>query len=383
VGDVILLDQRGCGASHPALQLDTAWTFPLETPLERGHAIAVAKEHGAAAAETLRASGVDPGAYNTVESADDIAALCDALGVERMHLVGTSYGTHLAMAFMRRHPARVARAVLAGPEGPDHTLKRPSAVHRQMERIAARVRGHEELWRSTGNFVDNLGSVLSELEESPRRMSLKDPESGRLEKAMIGRFDVEYIVSVGAADTRLISILPSWFAHMALGDNTDFLRHDLLVRYLLHLRRELGRNAMGFCMDCASGASAARLRRIAVEEKAYPLGRTIDFPFPEVCEAWGVPDLGDDFRAPLVTDTPTLFLTGTWDCRTPAENVAELSPGFSASRHVVVEEAGHTDLLFGTRTANRVVEFLRGEDIPTTPIPANKPIEFVIPEVRR
>jgi len=382
VGDVILLDQRGCGASRPTLQLDMGWTFPLDTPLERGHAINVAREHGAAAAASLRASGVDPSASNTNESADDIAALCDALEIAKVHLAGISYGTHLAMAFMRRHPGRVARAVLAGPEGPDQTFKLPSSVHRQIERIAARVRTQESVWRSTGNFVDNLGSVLLELEKSPRRVSLKDPVSGHLQKAMIGRFDVEYIASVGAADTRLISILPSWFAHMTLGDHTDFLRHDLLARYLFRLRRGLGRNAMGSCMDCASGASTSRLRRIAVEEKAYPLGRTIDFPFPEICEAWGVGDLGEDFRAPLETDVPTLFLTGTWDCRTPAENVTELSPGFSAGRHVVVEEAGHTDLLFRKRTAGRAVEFLRGEDIPTSPIPADKPIEFFSAESR-
>ena len=49
-------------------------------------------------------SGVSPSGYTTVQSADDLEDLRRALGARKIDLWGISYGTHLAMAAMRRHP---------------------------------------------------------------------------------------------------------------------------------------------------------------------------------------------------------------------------------------------------------------------------------------
>ena len=54
--------------------------------------------------------GVEP---SLDESADDVAALLDRLGVERVVLGGLSMGGYVAMALLRRHPDRVAALVLA------------------------------------------------------------------------------------------------------------------------------------------------------------------------------------------------------------------------------------------------------------------------------
>ncbi|MHC4904035.1 MAG: alpha/beta fold hydrolase, partial [Planctomycetota bacterium] len=67
-----------------------------------------------------------PASFTTVENAADLEDLRIALGAERLNLVGISYGTHLGLAYIRQYPDRVAHAVLAGVEGPDHTYKRPA-----------------------------------------------------------------------------------------------------------------------------------------------------------------------------------------------------------------------------------------------------------------
>ncbi|MDH3196837.1 MAG: alpha/beta fold hydrolase [Candidatus Krumholzibacteria bacterium] len=356
-GDVILLDQRGCGASYPSLLCAGRWTFPLERTLTRKAALDLALDASRRCAHVLRERGVDLDAYHTGESADDVSALCDALGAERVHLVGHSYGSHLAMAVIKRHPARVASAVLAGPEGPDHTLKLPSAVERQLVRLG-------EL---AGVDVATLAKdAIASLRASPR--TVRVAPDGKEREVTVGPFDVEWIASAGAADPRLLRLLPAWLARAGHGDLGDFAREPLLARYLLHLRSGLGRSALPFCVDCASGATAARRERIAREAATAALGRTIDFPFPEICAAWEVPDLGDGFRAPPRADLPVLFVTGKWDCRTPAENVDDLAPGLPNHRHVVVEEAGHMDLLAGDEIARRITAFLCGEEIDTTPI---------------
>ena len=59
---------------------------------------------------------------------DGLAALLDAEGVGRAHVVGGSFGGAMAQAFARRHPERVASLVLSHPGAPDRAAGRGAAV---------------------------------------------------------------------------------------------------------------------------------------------------------------------------------------------------------------------------------------------------------------
>lgn len=48
---------------------------------------------------------------------DQIAGLLDGLGIDRVSMVGNSFGGGVTLAFMIAHPDRVERAVLMGPAG--------------------------------------------------------------------------------------------------------------------------------------------------------------------------------------------------------------------------------------------------------------------------
>jgi pimeloyl-ACP methyl ester carboxylesterase len=51
--------------------------------------------------------------YTMEQHADDLLALLDALGVERAHIAGISYGGEVAQAFALEHPGRVRSLILA------------------------------------------------------------------------------------------------------------------------------------------------------------------------------------------------------------------------------------------------------------------------------
>lgn len=53
-----------------------------------------------------------PAAMRITAVLDDVAAVLDAEGIERAVIVGSSYGSYLAMAFGARHPGRVASMLL-------------------------------------------------------------------------------------------------------------------------------------------------------------------------------------------------------------------------------------------------------------------------------
>src|SRR5262249_36342248 len=132
IGYVILLDQRGTGMSHPALHSPYRWDLPLDEPGSREEYAAVARERSRATIAFWHERGVDLNGYTTVESADDVDAVRAALGAETMHLYGASYGSHLTLATIKRHHAKIARAVIPLVEGPDHTVKLPSNTQKQL-----------------------------------------------------------------------------------------------------------------------------------------------------------------------------------------------------------------------------------------------------------
>ncbi|MGD8413506.1 MAG: alpha/beta fold hydrolase, partial [Candidatus Latescibacterota bacterium] len=346
----------------------------------REQALDLAIRGGRSCASNLRSKGIDPAGYNTVESADDIDDLRRALGAEKFHLWGISYGTHLAFAVLKRHPGGVGRCVLGGAEGPDHTFKLPSIVQSQLERIGGLCSGHPAWNGVLPDLVSTVRGVLDGLEQIPVTIEVPDPRTGRSTRVGLGRFDVEYATAVGMADTRLLSLLPAWYAGMEKGDFTLPEREPVLAKYMALVKRGVGFNAMGVLMDCASGATAQRWERIEREAPRCALGRTIDFPFPEIGEAWGRPDLGDDYRALVHADNAVLFFSGSLDCRTPLENILEVQKGLPNSGTIVVDGAGHMDVFLSCPdTAGVMTRFLSGEDVDLRKRPAIRPFALADP----
>ncbi len=366
-GDVILLDQRGSGASTPLFKSPNAPTFAFEQPRSRDDALAFEMDRARRRAEELAAAGVDLTAFNTNESVEDIVALTRALEVERVSILAWSYGTHLAFALLRRHEGVVARIVLAGPEGPDQTYKLPSRIEQQLFGIAERARTEHGF-----DLRAAMQTTFDALDRAPVRVPWE-----RTRHAIVSRFDVEHMTAEGIADVEFVERMPRWYSRMARGDFRDIASDAVLRSYFENTRRSVADRAMvRVCMDCASGASAGRRERIAAEESSATLGRTVDFPFPEVCASIGDPDFGDAFRAPVSSSVPALFVTGTLDARTPRENVVELWPGFPNASRLEVEDAGHADAMFERDARKEIVRFLSGGEIETNRVRSETPLRF-------
>jgi 3-oxoadipate enol-lactonase len=104
-------DDRGAGA--PVVLLHP---FPFSRRVWAGLAEGLATRHRVLAVDA-RGFGESPlppgGQLSIADSADDLAALFDALGIRRATLVGMSLGGYTALAFAARHPARLAALALA------------------------------------------------------------------------------------------------------------------------------------------------------------------------------------------------------------------------------------------------------------------------------
>lgn len=350
-GDVIGIDQRGTGRSRPNLETPVRYDLPLDKPGSLEEWLPRIRQASRTVAEAFRARGIRLEAYNTRESADDVADVCRALGYERITLWGRSYGSHLALATLARHPAIVDRLVLISPEGPNHTWKRPTLADAVIDQLSA---------RGATDLKGNMRAVLARLREQPATVIVADPMSGAQTTVVLGPFDVQWIAAQALGDPRLVPTLPAAFREMAQG------RFERIAQIALVRRSRAGvESAMKHMMDLSSGVSADRQRLIQDEARDALLGNAINFPTMFLADAWApVTDLGDDFRKPIHSAVPTLILVGDLDPRTPVANAREIAATLSAAKAVVVENATHQFDVFGSADIRDVLgSFLRRNSV--------------------
>ncbi len=370
IGDVIALDQRSTGMSKPNLTCPQALDFPLDKPLTREDLLRHYKERSRACAEHWRSQGVDLRGYNTNESADDLEALRLALGAPKISLWGISYGTHLGLAAIRRHGKNIDRAILAGIEGPDHTQKLSSNYRKHLEDLNRLIKADPDVSKQIPDFTALVNDVISKLDKEPVTVDTTDPKTKQKFKVVISGFLFRQLLNnLYGAD--VTPYLPYIFYSASNGD------YSLIVYLLFSNTPSIG-TAMPYMMDCSSGVSEGRRRKVKRENKD-PLFSDINFPFMEVCEAWGSPDLGKTFRSPLKSSVPVLFISGTLDARTPVSNAEEIMRGFRNGTHLIIDGAAHSDPLFlsSPKIKDVMLEFMKGVPLSTTRITL-PPMKFIM-----
>jgi pimeloyl-ACP methyl ester carboxylesterase len=354
-GDVIAYDARGVHKSEPDAQCTEEFLIDPSVPLDRAKSGAVLAEGMRRCAERLRKAGYDPGSLNTRESAADLNDLRLALGAKKLILWGISYGAHLAIAAMRYHPDAVDRVMLAGIEGPDDTYKLPSDQQILMEEIARQV-AHQG---KNPDLLLSIAKLLHELEVRPKSVELTHPKTGEKRTFVMGKLDLQRQLADMLFAPETFAKMPEFVASLEKGDWTP------LAMAAVENRIPPLPSMMSVAMDCASGISAERRQRIAAEAKLTLLGDAVNVPFPEICEGLNIPDLGDAFRGPLVTDIPALLISGTLDGRTRPRQAEELRRTMPNAVTLIIEGAGHSDPLFlsSPKILETMKAFLRGEPI--------------------
>ena len=332
LGDVILYDQRGTGRSRPSVLIPTSLGLPTDRSITDPSVISEAANRLRPYLDSLRQRGVDLDAYNTAESADDVESLRQALGVERVTLWGHSYGSHLAFAVLKRHGNHVDRVIVGGINGLHQRWRLPSDGDTWIARIDSAIKADTSLRHVVPDLAGSLRALLAKLDREPIRATAGN------RTVLVGGDEVRVFLALQSGDIGLAGRLPLIVAQLSSGDASRFAP-DLLRT--LH-SRPVG-PAMTYTMHYASGVDPTRTRRIASETSQAILKNAINFPFdiPEFRALWNVTDLGAEFRAPVTTNVPTLFLSGSIDGRTSLSDAEEVRGGFTRSAHIVVDGAGH------------------------------------------
>ena len=374
-GDVIVVGQRGIGSSKPSTICEPA-RFPFAL--------------GKNCREFWEGQGLDLAGFTVIEAAADVRDLAAALGYRKIILTGGSFGSHWGMTVMRYHPEIVARALLTGMEGPDHTYDMPGWVLNSIERMAAaaekseRLRGHIP----EGGLMAGFRRALKQLEKGPVSVEVAHPETGEMTDVQFVLPQVRGMLYGYSGRISSRRGMPGWAADMIALANGDFSR---AAKAQLNRQSDGDsgprsyRTASYFMLDCGSGISPERKQQLDSDPDIPTIGNLGAF-YDSACRAWDA-DLGDEFRQNFDTDIPTAIVHGTWDTNTPYENALELAPHFKNSKLVTVEGGSHGALGEAMRHSESfrgaIGHFLRTGDLSQLPEKVELPeIEWEIPRPR-
>ncbi len=337
LSDVVVVGQRGIGSSRPDTDCEPPPATSPDTELSAEERDEVVRQTSERCKAFWEGQGFDLTGCNVVEAAADVDDVRAALGYEKIILQGGSFGSHWSMAVMRFHPDIVARAVLNGLEGPDHTYDMPGDVLKGLERIAAAAEAAPELAdrMPEGGLLAAYRELIAQVERQPEVITVNHPETGDPRKVSFDADDVRGMVMGYTGSARSRRGLPRWPSEML-----ELLAGDFSTAALEELDDDRGfPTASFFMLDCGSGISQARRERLLADPARQTVGPIGWFYFA-ACPVWGS-DLGETFRQNFEIQVPTILVHGNWDLSTPLENALELAPFFKNGKLVIVKGGTH------------------------------------------
>ena len=358
VSDVILFDQRGTGLSNDLAQCKVK-APDIKLPTKEQEYTEATISNVKRCVKFWQSKSVDLDGYNTLESAQDLVKLAEALGVNKVNLWGISYGTHLAFATAKYHPEIINKMVLASSEGLDQTVKLPLRVQGLISKVDLMLSRDESTRNKYPNLVQTIETVLSRLDKKPEIVHTQDFRTKQPITVGVGKMDIQFLMSyVFLRDPDQLKKMPRIFKDMEQG---RFQEAAAYVAYIKSFANRL--NPMSIAMDTASGISKTRWQKVKQQAKTALVGRTTNLPVPDINNYVPVQDLGDKFRQELESDIPALFLAGTLDGRTIYESQLELAENFSNANVITVEGAGHNLFMSHPDITHRIVDFFSGKKV--------------------
>jgi pimeloyl-ACP methyl ester carboxylesterase len=349
--DLLVFDQRGTGSSDP-----------LGCPAFEAFSL---KSESQVVEECALQIGPARAGFTTQESVEDIEALRQAGGYEKLVLYGTSYGTKVALEYAERYPQNVEALVLDSvvpSDGPEpYAIPTFEAIAGVLDELCA----NGACAGITSNPAGDLANLAAQLRKRPLSGSVYDG-SGKRHASTLDESGLLDILEAGDLNPALRALLPAAVRSALHRDPDPLLRLHLLSEGLIpNVPAEGGTGeasqevdeALYFATSCEeepfpwqrAASPATRLSEAVGYLNAQPASDFYPFDaatayassLVTACASW--PD-----AAPTPTPTgalpnvPTLIFSGEQDLRTPTSNARSVAARIPDAQLLLVPFTGHS-----------------------------------------
>jgi pimeloyl-ACP methyl ester carboxylesterase len=332
--DLVFIDQRGTGKSNP-----------LPCPVDDADAQMFLNGSGASTVKDLPAcrkeleTRADLTQYTTSYSADDVDDVREALGYNKIDVLGGSYGTLAALVYVRRHGDHVRAMVLEGVAPPDYKLPLPFAktIQASLDHLFADCAADPDCHQAFPNLKAEFETVVKRLDANPATFQLDSgPNKGQTVTLSRGAFvsALRPLLYQPAIVRQLPSII-----HKAFENNLNpFATVAILMRRAVNQSIARG---MAYSVGCSESIPFISEADIERETAGTYLGDFDVRLYQRNCSTWPHANVGKEFLEPVRSDVPALLITGAEDPATPPSMAEHAAEGLSHSRIVVIPHGTH------------------------------------------
>ncbi|MFI8453294.1 alpha/beta fold hydrolase [Streptomyces erythrochromogenes] len=386
--DVVFMSQRGTYSADPNLLCPNIDEFNARSvgllydapSTERLHV-----EATKACRDKLAAAGIDLAAYNDIQSAADYEDLRKTLGIDQWNLYGISYGTHLALAYMRLHPEGLRSVGIDG-------ILPPSRAGSAATWSSAR-QGFDGLFKACAeqpacnkrypNLSATFDKLVRQLEAEPVTTTVTLPGSDKPVKVVL---DGGALVNWMTSATHVAPQVPAALDELAHGKPQRIARQWAGGKLS---PQAMGRVAHGlvygvFCSEWTPYESEqAALRGGQATFPSFP--RSVQAQAPQLtflhpdCDVWNVPAAPPSIRDATRGEIPTLALSGGFDSQTGADNGPYVARTLPNAKVVTVPYEPHVVFATSKCAQQIAVSFFDDPSAPNTAcLKTLEPPEFEI-----
>jgi pimeloyl-ACP methyl ester carboxylesterase len=347
--DIVLVDQRGTGASGP-----------LECKTDDDDRLSTLNEPDDAALGRLKACldgyDADPRLYTTPIAMDDLDDVRAHLGYERINIYGGSYGTRAGLVYLRQHGDRVRSIVLDGVAPPDMRLPLYTARdgQRAFERLFTDCAASATCSEKYPNLRERTGRLFARLRAAPPRVRLVHPRTGIAEDVTV---DVRLVANIvfGALYAPLMSSMVPELLTRA--EQNDF--QGMLALAMLN-EGTASSMSLGMQLSVICAEDVPRITPGAVERASEGslFGDDLLLGHFKACQFWPRGEVPASYYEPVVSDVPALVLSGDVDPITPPSWGEQVAGTLSRSAHFTAPFTGHGVISTGCgqRIVRRFIE---------------------------
>lgn len=383
---LIVMTQRGTLYDKPDLycpELDHFYarqvSMVFDAPSTGAKQAAVART----CRDRLVKRGTEPAAYNTTENTTDFAELREVLGIGEWDVYGYSYGSDLALSYMRNYPQGIRTATIDSVVPPS-IVSLPWTWGSAREGITTIFKSCEAQPSCNRHYPHLLPTFIREvrrLEAHPLVRRVRPPQGGA---------PVKVVLDGGTLVNMLVGNVPRWpevpaaITELAEGDPHRFLEARAAGAVVPeNPEQALGMTNSFICQEWEPyGGPNAILRAGRKVFPTFPASVLVNAPqlpfLKEVCREWKVPKAPASQRARVHSDIPTLVVSGAVDSKTGAKWGRYAARSLSRSTYVKIDNVAHW-VIVQSPCAQRIFQsFLARPTGPQTACAAHTQAHFPI-----
>jgi pimeloyl-ACP methyl ester carboxylesterase len=329
--DIVMIDQRGTGQSNK-LGCDSEVAEDLNQEIDLD---LIRKE----TEECLADLDGDPRFYTTSIAMDDYNLVREAMGYEKINLMGVSYGTRAAQVYLRLFPETVRTVTLDSVVPMQLALGQEHApmLDRSVEKVFNDCASDASCNSLFPGQADELNDLFAQLRTEPQQLTMINPISGEPQELRLTADTLAVAIRFLSYSSETQALIPL-LVHEALttGKLARLASQAILVMTGLNEMLARGMELSVLCsedypfIDTSADHSDTLMGNLMLE--------IVDLQ----CKVWPRGVAPEGFHLPVVSDVPVLLMSGERDPVTPPHYAAQTAETFPNSLNLVARGQSHS-----------------------------------------